>query len=49
MQIGDITGKTIILNKRKITGNVVMAKVSGDGKKWTVLYKDGKIEGCEIN
>jgi len=45
LQIGDINDVTITLNGMKISGPVVMARVSADGKTWAALYRDGKLEG----
>lgn len=44
IQIGSISNVDISLNGKMLTGEIVNARVSKDGKKWTVLYKDGKVE-----
>jgi hypothetical protein len=44
MQIGDIQNVQISLNGKDISGPIVVARVSKDGKKWFILDKSGKID-----
>jgi hypothetical protein len=44
MQIGEIQNVNVTLNKKKFSGEIVMARASKNGKQWSVLTKDGKME-----
>jgi hypothetical protein len=44
LQIGEIQHVTKTLNGKEISGQIVAARVSVDGKKWFVLDKAGKVD-----
>jgi hypothetical protein len=44
MQIGTIAAVSLTLNGKAISGEVVMARVSADGKTWSVLRADGSAD-----
>jgi hypothetical protein len=44
VQIGATAPVNVTLNGKAITGEVVMARVSADGKTWTVLRADGNVD-----
>jgi len=43
MQIGEIRDVQVSLNGRSLSGLIVVARVSGDGKEWFVLDQAGKV------
>lgn len=44
LQIGDINNVSVFLNGKRFTGEIIVARVSPDKKKWFVLRKDGDVE-----
>jgi len=44
IQIGTIQNVNVSLNGKKFSGPIVMARVSKDGKKWSVLESSGKFQ-----
>jgi hypothetical protein len=44
VQTGAIGDVALTLNGKSVSGAIVLARVSGDGSAWFVLYGDGKRE-----
>jgi prepilin-type processing-associated H-X9-DG protein len=44
LQIGQIQETSVYLNGKQCTGQLVVARVSADGKSWFLLHKDGKVD-----
>jgi hypothetical protein len=44
VQIGDIGKVTLDLNGKSLSGEIVLARVAADGKRWFVLHRDGTVD-----
>jgi len=44
VQLGAIADVDVTLNGKRVTGLVVMARVSADGNRWLVLHQDGTVD-----